>query len=77
MRTPPVNLFVVGCKLCNARDGCLYLTNSSQTQEHHSICARMADVETTQQPANGGGDSIVDDGEEAESKAFSLFFFLV
>ena len=37
----------------------------------------MADVETTQQPANGGGDSIVDDGEEAESKAFSLFFFLV
>lgn len=28
----------------------------------------MADVETTQPPANGGGDPIVDDGEEAESK---------
>jgi hypothetical protein len=34
----------------------------------------MADVETTQLPVNGGGDSIVDDGEEAESKAFSPLF---
>lgn len=28
----------------------------------------MADVETTQPVVNDGGDSIIDDGEEAESK---------
>ncbi|KAF8076159.1 translation protein SH3-like domain-containing protein [Lyophyllum atratum] len=32
----------------------------------------MADVETTLQPTNEGGDSIVDDGEEAESKEIML-----
>ncbi|TFK43168.1 hypothetical protein BDQ12DRAFT_674509 [Crucibulum laeve] len=32
----------------------------------------MADVDSTQSPANGGSDPIIDDGEEAESKEIML-----
>ena len=31
----------------------------------------MADVESTQLPSNGGGDPVIDDGEEAESKVLT------
>lgn len=34
----------------------------------------MADVDSTQPPANGGEDAILDDGEEAESKVLSLLY---
>ena len=55
-------------KTCTATCTCLYLPPAAYTVPNIDLVAKMADVETTQPIASVGGDHVIDDGEEAESK---------